>query len=177
MKFIIDIGIIVLFFICYKFYGMYTAIGVTMIAYFLQFAIQTIVQRKVDNFQLALLGFVLILGSATLLFQNELFFKLKPTVVYWLFAIGFYAAKWFGDKKTLLQRLGGQAIILSDADWKILNISWIAFFVCLGFLNLFVAYFFSTDVWVHFKLFGLIGIMLVFILGQVIFIAKRGTKL
>lgn len=175
MKFFIDLALIALFFVAYKMYDIYTAVAVTMVAYFLQFTIQSIYQRKIDNMQLATLGFVLILGSATLLFRNELFFKWKPTVIYIIFAIVFYATEKMGNK-SLIQRLGDQTLILPAAVWKKLNLSWIIFFVLLAAVNLIVAYLFSTDIWVNFKLFGLLGITVIFLVGQGIFIARHMEK-
>lgn len=175
MKFFLDLALIALFFAVYKLYDIYTAVAVTMAAYFLQFSIQSICQRKIDNMQLATLGFVLILGSATLLFRNELFFKWKPTVIYIIFAIVFYATEKMGEK-SLIQRLGDQTIALPTAVWKTLNLSWMIFFVLLAIANLIVAYLFSTDVWVNFKLFGLLGITVVFLVGQGIFISRYMEK-
>jgi intracellular septation protein len=175
MKFFIDLALIALFFVTYKLYDIYTAVGVTMIGYFLQFTIHTFYHRKIDKMQLAMLGFVLVLGSATLLFRNELFFKWKPTVIYIIFAVVFYATEKMGNT-SLIQRLGGNAITMPDAAWKKLNLSWIIFFILLAVVNLIVAYSFSTDVWVNFKLFGLLGVTIAFILGQGIFISKHMEK-
>jgi intracellular septation protein len=175
MKFIVDIALIVLFFASYKFYDIYTAVGITMIAYLLQFVIQSIIQRKIDKVQMGLAGMVLILGSATLLFRNELFFKWKPTVVYWILAAVLYGT-YLVTKKTLLQRLGNNAFPLPEKIWVNLNNAWVIFFALLGGLNLIIAYGFSTDVWVHFKLFGLLGLMLVFLVGQGIYVSKYMVK-
>lgn len=171
MKFIIDLGLIVLFFVAYKLYDIYSAISITMIAYLLQFVIQSIIQRKIDKVQMAIAGAVLVLGSATLLFRNELFFKWKPTIIYWLLAIILYTTYKI-SKKTLLQRLGEQTFPLPEKMWVQLNYAWIIFFTTLGILNLIFTYFFSTEVWVHFKLFGILGLMLVFLIGQGLFISK-----
>jgi intracellular septation protein len=171
MKFVIDLALIALFFICYKFYDIYTAIGITMVAYFLQFVIQSLIQRKIDKVQMAVVGLVLILGSATLLFRNELFFKWKPTVVYWLLAAVLYGA-YALKKKTLLEQLGGHTLPLPKHVWVTLNTAWVIFFVALGFLNLLFAYLFSTEVWVHFKLFGLLGLMVIFLVGQGFYLKK-----
>ena len=175
MKFIIDVALIVLFFVVYKVYDIYIAIAVTMVAYLLQFLVQTIIQRKIDKVQMGLAGLVLILGSSTLLFRNELFFMWKPTLVYWILAIILYGAYRI-SKKTLLQRMAGHAIDLPENVWVQLNYAWVIFFGLLGLLNLAVAYFFSVDVWVHFKLFGLLGLMVVFLVAQGVFISKHMHK-
>lgn len=175
MKVIIDLGLVVLFFVLYKLYDIYFAISITMIAYVGIFIVQTIVQRKIDKVQMGLLGAVLILGSATLLFRNELFFKWKPTVVYWILAIILYVSYKL-TQKSVLQRLGEHSIALPQTVWQNLNHAWVGFFALMGVINLFVAYFFNTDIWVHFKLFGLTGLMLVFLIGQGIYISRHIPK-
>lgn len=176
MKFFVDIALIVLFFICYKLYDIYTAVGVTMIAYFLQFILQSLFQRKIDKVQMAIVGLVLILGSATLLFRNELFFKWKPSIVYWVLAVVLFVAARVSDK-TLLQRMGDHALMLSDTIWRQLNMTWVIFFTLLGILNIVIAYMFSTDVWVHFKLIGVLALMFIFIAAQGLYISKHMNRL
>jgi intracellular septation protein len=175
MKFFVDIALLILFFVCYKLYDIYVAVGVTMIAYFLQFILQSFFQRKIDKVQMTIVGLVLILGSATLLFRNELFFKWKPSVIYWVLAIVLYATLKFTGK-TMLQRLGEHSLMLPSHVWRQLNITWIIFFSLLGVLNIVIAYLFSTDVWVNFKLIGVLGLMATFLIGQGIFISKYLRK-
>ncbi len=112
-------------------------------------------------------GFVLVvvLGGATLVLDNELYFKWKPTILLWLFAAVLLGAQVF-MKKNLLQKLGGQNLTLPDHIWARLNKVWIAFFIFLGAINLFIAYQFTTDTWVYFKLFGATSLLLVFMIIQ-----------
>jgi len=175
MKLLLDFFIIALFFISYKWYGMYVAVIVAMVGYTLQVGIHWIKYRKWDKLQLITLSLILLLGGATLIFHNETFFKWKPTVVYWLFAGGFIINHLMA-KQPIIKRLLGSSVQLPEAIWSKLTISWTLFFIVLGGLNLFVAYYYSTDTWVNFKLFGFLGITLVFIVAQAIFMGKHMTE-
>lgn len=105
-------------------------------------------------------------------FQNEAFIKWKPTLVYWLFAIVFITSHYIGNKP-LIQRLMEKNIALPTTTWIRLSISWTSFFVLLGIANLFVAYQFDTDTWVNFKLFGILGLTLLFIIGQAVYMSQH----
>jgi intracellular septation protein len=114
---------------------------------------------------------VLVLGGATLWLQNPNFIKWKPTAVNWLFALGFLGTQLFTNK-TLLERMMAEHIQLPDAIWFRLNIAWILFFIISGLANLYVAFNFEEATWVNFKLFGLLGMTIVFIVGQSIYLSK-----
>ena len=110
-------------------------------------------------------------GSATLLLHDETFIKWKPTVLYWLFA-SVLSVSALIFRKNLIRTMLGEQIQLPDAAWNKLNLSWAGFFACMGFLNLYVAFNYPTDTWVNFKLFGGMGLMLAFVIGQGLFLAK-----
>jgi len=175
MKLLLDFVIIALFFISYKLYGMYVAVAVAMVGYALQVIIHWLRHRSWDKVQLATLALILLLGGATLLFHNETFFKWKPTVVYWLFAAIFIGNQLLG-KEPLIKRLLGKNIQLPENIWLHLSYSWIIFFIGLGILNLIVAYYYSTDAWVNFKLFGCLGITVVFIVLQALYMGKYSIE-
>jgi intracellular septation protein len=99
----------------------------------------------------------------------------KPTIVNWLFAAAFLGSQWF-MKKSLLQRMMEQAVTLPADIWARLNYAWVAFFVLSGIANLYVAYTFSEDIWVDFKLFGLLGLTVLFIIGQSLFLYRYMNK-
>lgn len=120
---------------------------------------------KVDKMLWISLILVIVFGSMTLIFQNEAFIKWKPTILYWVFAGSLGIAHFVLGKAPLKSMLGEQ-LTLPDALWPKLTLAWVGFFVVMGLLNLFIAFNFSTDTWVNFKLFGGMGLMLVFVLAQ-----------
>jgi intracellular septation protein len=171
MKFFFDIFPIVLFFAAFKLYDIYIATAVAIAATFVQVGWLWLRRRKVDNMLWVSLAVIVVFGGATLLLQNETFIKWKPTVLYWLFGATLAFAA-LVLKKNLIRAMMEQQMILPDEIWAKLQTSWIAFFVLMGALNLFVAYNFSTDAWVNFKLFGGIGLMLVFVVLQALMLAR-----
>ena len=126
---------------------------------------------KVDKMLWISLVLVVVFGGMTLIFQNENFIKWKPTILYWVFAasMGFAALVM---KKNAIQSMLGEQLTLPDTVWRKLNLSWISFFIFMGILNLVVAFNFTTDTWVNFKLFGGMGLLLLFALGQGLLLSK-----
>ena len=126
---------------------------------------------KVDKMLWVSLVLVVVFGGMTLVFQDESFIKWKPTILYWVFAgsMGFAALVM---KKNAIKTMLGEQLTLPESVWTKVNLSWMAFFVIMGFLNLIIAFNFPTDVWVNFKLFGGMGLMLVFVLGQGFLLSK-----
>lgn len=120
---------------------------------------------KVDKMLWFSLVLVVVFGSLTLIFQDENFIKWKPTILYWAFAVSMTVSALVFRKNAIRSMLGEQ-IRLPDAVWGRLNASWVAFFAFMGAANLYIAFNFPTDVWVDFKLFGGMGLMLVFVLAQ-----------
>jgi len=171
MPILFDFFPIVFFFIAYKFFGVYVATAVAMASSLAQVIIQGLRTRRLEKTPIITLLILMILGGATLFFHDERFIKWKPTVIYWVFAIIFTSSHYIG-KKLLIQRLMEDKISLSPAVWKPLNISWIAFFVVIGIINLWVAYYFNTNTWVNFKLFGMLGLILLFTLAQGLYITR-----
>ncbi|MAD46432.1 MAG: septation protein A [Oceanospirillaceae bacterium] len=126
---------------------------------------------KVEKMHLITLALVVLLGSATLISQNAEFLMWKPTIVNWLFAAAFLGTQWFTEK-SLIQRMMEQAMTLPEHVWGRLNYAWVTFFVVSGLANLYVAYTFSEEFWVEFKLFGLLGLTILFIIGQSLFLYR-----
>jgi intracellular septation protein len=128
--------------------------------------------KKVDLMLWVSLGLVTALGSATIYFHSESFIKWKPTVLYWVMG----GALLFGQlvlKKNGIKSLMGAQMDLPDAIWRLVNFSWVAFFTVMGFLNLWVAFNFPTATWVNFKLFGGLGLMMLFVLVQAVYLNKH----
>lgn len=130
--------------------------------------------RELGGTHLAALAVVLVAGGLTLLLKDPLFIKWKPTVFYWALAIAFLGSSLIGSR-TLVERMFGKAFSLDDARlWRQLNTAWVGFFLICGALNLYVAYGFSEEFWVQFKLFGLaLGLPALFLLAQGIYLAPR----
>lgn len=171
MNLLFDFLPIVIFFIIYKFYGIYTATFVAIIISLLQIAIFWFKNRRVEITHLITCAILLTLGTATLLSKNPIFIKWKPTAVFWLLAIAFFVSNYIG-KKPLIRRLLNDKITLPEKVWQVLNLSWIIFFIVVGTINIFIAYNFSTDIWVDFKLFGILGATLIFGIAQSFYVAK-----
>jgi intracellular septation protein len=116
------------------------------------------------------LALVIVLGGATIWFHNPIIIKWKPSIAYWALGISFWVSRLFG--KNLLQEMLGTEFELPPVIWQRLNFAWIAFLALMGLLNLYVAYSFSTSTWASFKVFGATGLMLVFSVGQVIYLSR-----
>jgi intracellular septation protein len=121
--------------------------------------------RKVDRMLWISLAIIVVMGGATLLLRDPTFIKWKPTVLYWAFAGVLLGSEWL-FQRNLIRSMMEQQITLPDVVWSRLNLSWGAFFLLMGALNLYVAYSFSESAWVNFKLFGGLGLMVLFVLAQ-----------
>ena len=126
---------------------------------------------KVDTMLWVSFSIITVLGGATLLLHNDTFIKWKPTVLYWIFSATLLLSQLL-FKKNLLRQLMQEKLSLPVKAWNRVNLSWSLFFAVLGVLNLYIAFNFSTNTWVNFKLFGATGLMFVFILLQVMALAK-----
>lgn len=168
MKLFFDLFPVILFFVVFKVWGIFPATTAAMAASVLQVAWSWLRHRRVDPMLWISFGVIIVLGGATLLFHNETFIKWKPTALYWLFAAILLAGDLVFRKNLLKALLREKLKLPDDRIWRRLNLVWAGFFLCLGGLNLFVAYRFSTGAWVNFKLFGTTGLMFAFIVGQVL---------
>jgi intracellular septation protein len=172
MKFLFDLFPVVLFFVAFKLFDIYVATAVAIAGTFLQIGWLKWRRRKVDTMMWVTLVIIVVFGGATLALHDETFIKWKPTVLYWLFAAVLGAAE-LVFRKNLIRATLGEQVRLPDAVWTRLNWSWAGFFVFMGAANLYVAFNFSTDTWVSFKLFGGMGLMLLFVLLQAAFLARH----
>jgi len=172
MKLLFDFFPIVLFFIVYKCADIYTATAVAMVASVTQVAFYRLKFQHYDKMHLISLAIIVILGSATLFFHNPLFIKWKPTGIYWLPALVFFASSFIGSKP-IIQKMMEANVALCDKIWFRLNSAWSVFFIIMGTLNLYVAYYYDTDAWVNFKLFGGVGFTLLFVLIQAFYLTKH----
>jgi intracellular septation protein len=172
MKLLIDFFPIILFFAAFKVWGIYTATAVAIAATVVQIAYLRLRHGKVEPMQWVSLGVIVVFGGATLLAHSETFIKWKPTVLYWLMG-GALVIGQLLFRKNLIRSLMQAQIELPDAVWRTLNWSWAGFFAAMGLLNLWVAYAFDTDTWVNFKLFGGMGLMVVFVIAQALYLSRH----
>ena len=172
MKFLFDLLPVLLFFVAFKLADIYVATAVAIATTFVQVALLKLRGKRVDAMLWASLTIIGVFGGATLALQDETFIKWKPTVLYWLLgAVLGGAALVF--RRNLIRAMLSEQVQLPDPVWSRLNWSWVGFFVFMGALNLYVAYNYSTDLWVTFKLFGGMGLMLVFVVVQALFLARH----
>ncbi|MBT3723007.1 MAG: septation protein A [Gammaproteobacteria bacterium] len=199
MKQLFDFFPILLFFIIYKFFldlpdelilsinnifpfmnmqpgeskhAIYLATLTAILATIVQVMLTVAMTKRVEKMHIITLVLLLVFGGATLYFKDPLFIKWKPTAINWLFAAVFFGSQFIGNKP-LVQRMMGHALEIDDPQvWKKLNLAWIGFFIFSGVANLVVAFNFSEDIWVDFKLFGLMGFTLIFVIGQSFYLAR-----
>ena len=196
MKLLFDLFPVILFFATFKYYGsdpegaaalvgsllgssvldvkqapILLATVVVIVATMAQIAWVHLRHGKVDKMLWVSLALVTVFGGLTLIFQDETFIKWKPTILYWVFAASMIFAA-LVLKKNPIKAMLGEQLTLPDPVWNKVNLSWTAFFAFMGALNLIVAFNFSTDTWVDFKLFGGMGLMLLFVLGQGLMLSK-----
>ena len=141
--------------------------GISLITHFLK-------KRTINKNQALTFVLFIIFGGTTLLLRDPLFIKWKPTVINLIFALIFLASAFIG-KKPIVERLLGQIISAPRSIWLRLNLHWVAFFIVIAAINLYIAYNFSEEVWVHFKLFGMIGLTFIFIIMQVVILSRYST--
>lgn len=185
VKQFIDFIPLILFFIVYKLDprtvelagqafelgGIFSATAVLIVSSVVVYGILFLMQRKLEKGQWLTLAACLLFGGMTLAFHSETFLKWKAPVVNWLFALGFAGSHFIGDK-VLIQRIMGHAITLPPLIWTRLNLAWVAFFVFSGCANLFVAFTFH-DIWVDFKVFGSLGMTVLFLVAQGVYLARH----
>ena len=199
MKQLYDFFPILLFFVVYKFFldlpddlilsinnlfpfmamqpgeprhAIYLATLIAILATLIQVMLTVIATKRVEKMHIITLILLLVFGGATLYFKDPLFIKWKPTAINWLFAAVFIGSQFIG-KKSLVERMMGHALEINDSSvWNRLNMAWVGFFIFSGIANLVVAFNFSEDIWVDFKMFGLLGLTLIFVIGQSFYLAR-----
>lgn len=172
MQLLFDFLPLIAFFVAYKFADIFVATGVLIAAVLVQTTVQWVRHRKVSSMVLISAALVLVFGGLTLWIHDEAFIKWKVSIVNWLFAAGFLISQFVGERPMIQRMLEGN-VTLDRPLWIRLNMMWAAFFLALGFINLYVMFNFSTDVWAKFKVFGVIGLTLVFALLQGLWLASK----
>jgi intracellular septation protein len=160
LKLVLDIGPLVLFFAANSRFGIYVATGAFMVAVLIALAVSYALTRHIAIMPVVTAVIVLIFGGLTLVLHNDLFIKLKPTIIYVLFG-GTLLAGLMLDKP-FLSILFDQVFHLTDEGWRKLTWRWVIFFFALAVLNEIIWRNFSTDTWVSFKLFGVVPLTFLF---------------
>ncbi len=159
--------------------AIYLATLAAIVVTLIQVVLAAIIVKKVEKMPLITLVLLLVFGGATLALKDPAFIQWKPTAINWLFALVFLGSHVIG-KKPLIQRMMGHAITIDEQRvWVQLNLAWVGFFVVSGIANMIVApeidpfgLQFSEDTWVDFKLFGLMGMTIAFVVAQAFFLAR-----
>jgi len=161
---------LILFLGAYLYKGIYFAIGALMVAMPIGFVIKYVRNKKVDKMYMWSTIFLLVFGSAALYFRNADFIYWKPTAFYWAVAVAFLLSLWIGEKPLVRRflELGGELPTekIEAGDWRRLNLVWVVFFAAMGAANIYVAYNYSEQFWVNFKVFGLLALTFVFMVAQ-----------
>ena len=155
------------------------ATSIAIIASFIQVGSYWFKNRRFEKMHLISLGLISVLGGITIIFGNPAFIQWKPTLLNWVFALVFLGSHYLGEKNLVQRMMGGQ-ISLPKPVWAKLNMSWVAFFIVSGAANLYVAFFYGLDmdektrmdIWVNFKLFGLMGLTFLFVIAQAFYMAR-----
>ncbi|GAC1526782.1 MAG: septation protein A [Ramlibacter sp.] len=171
MKLLLDFLPIAVFFAAFKLFGIWVATGVAIAATVAQIAWLRWSTGKVEPMQWLSLGVIVLFGGATLLSHNDSFIKWKPTVLYWLMGSALAIGQ-LVFRRSLLKSLMGAQLSLPESAWRALTWSWTAFFAAMGVVNLWVAFHYDLDTWVNFKLFGGMGLMLLFVMGQAVYLSR-----
>jgi len=177
MKFLFDFFPIALFFITFKFYdnpeeGVYAATTVAIIATVLQVFLFWLKNKRVEKMHIITLVLITVLGGATLILKDPVFIKWKPTAVNWMFAIAFFGSQFIGENP-FVKRMMSHAVALPESVWFKLNLAWVIFFTAMGFANLYVAFNYDLSTWVDFKTYGMLGLTVLFVVLQAVFLAKH----
>ena len=172
MKFLFDVLPFILFFVAYRFWGIYAATAVAMAASAIQILVARLSGRKIEKMQWISLGLIGVFGGLTLLLRDNIFVMWKSTIVNWLMGGALLVAMQFMQKNPLKSLMGSQ-IQMPDRIWRGMTWSWIGFFFVMGLVNIIVAYNFTEEGWVNFKTFGGPVIIVAFVVIQMLFISRH----
>ena len=202
MKFLFDFFPVALFFMVYKFFGelppawiaaanqlplmalnqnepkdaILMATLVIILATIVQNALYFALHRRFEKMHLITLAILIVFGTLTLFLKDPIFIKWKVSIINWGFALAFIVSQYVGIRKTLTERMMSNAIQVPTAIWQKANWQWAGFFIFIGVINLLVAYNFSEEVWVDFKLFGVLGLTFAFIIAQVFYLQRYAVE-
>lgn len=182
MKMLFDLFPLIVFFGAFKFYDIFIATAAAIVATFIQVGIFWIKNRRFETMHLMTLVIISVFGGLTIFLQDDVFIKWKPSIVNWLFSAIIFGMLVFA-KKSALEFVMGKQISLPGPVWTKLNIAWALFFLALGALNLYIAFYYNidaseetrTEFWVNFKVFWMFGLTIIFAIAQMVFLSKHIT--
>ncbi|MGB1973467.1 MAG: septation protein A [Vibrio toranzoniae] len=174
MKQILDFIPLIIFFALYKMYDIYTATGALIVASAVQIVLTYLIYKKVEKMQIITFLMVAVFGGMTIFLHDDNFIKWKVTIVYALFAIGLTVSHLMG--KSAIKGMLGKEITLPEPVWGKINWAWALFFTLCAILNVYVAFNLPLDIWVNFKVFGLLIATLLFTLLTGVYIYKHLPK-
>ena len=180
MKFLFDIFPLLLFFAAYKMYDIFVATAVAIAASAVQLSWFWIRHKRFETMHVVTLAALIVFGGMTLLLRDPVFIKWKTTIVNWIFAVIVLYSQ-FATKRTVLEALMGSKLDLPTKSWRSMNLSWGLFFTLVGALNIYIAFYYGLhleearreEIWVNFKVFGVMGLTLAFVVIQVFIIARH----
>jgi intracellular septation protein len=183
MKLFFDLFPLLLFFAAYKFYDIYVATAVAIVASVVQLAVHYARKRNFEATQVVTAIVIVVFGGLTIFLRDNTFIMWKPTIVNWVFAAIVLGSQFVGQQ-TVIQRLMGAQVELPAPVWRRLNLSWGVFFLIAGALNLYVAFYFAPEldaatreqIWVNFKVWGLLGLTFVFVIAQAFYMARYASR-
>ena len=175
MQLLLDYIPIIAFVLAYFYKDIFFATQVIMVVMPVVLILQWLVTKKLSKVYAASTALVLVAGGLTLYLEDQDFMYWKPTVLNWVFALVFLGSQWIG-KKTIVERMLGQAATLKTNQWVRLNQIWVAFFLFVGAINLYVFKTYSEPTWVKFKLFGMLGLTVVFVIIQSVWLTMAAQK-
>ncbi len=177
MQALLELLPLVAFIAAYKLGGIYAATGALMAAMAVLLLVDWLRTRRIPPLHGISAGLVFAFGTLTLLLHDQRFIQWKPTVFFWAVGVAFLASQWIGAKP-LAQRLMASAVgdsigRIERSDWSKLNLAWVAFYLLMGAANLAVVFNYSQDTWVNFKVYGITGVTLVFVVAQTLWLSRR----
>lgn len=173
MNQLLDFAPVLLFVVVFYLSDIFYATAALMIGVTAQVLIYMAVKKPLSRELKITFWASLLFGGLTLAFRNETFIQWKPTIVNWLLAAGLVGSHFIGRKNALKRMLGGQ-LTLHDAIWTRLNFGWAVGFFFAGALNLVVAYNFSMEIWVSYKLIGGFALTFLYIMATIGYLAAKG---
>jgi intracellular septation protein len=174
MKFLFDLFPVALFFVAIQIWDIFVATAVAIAASFAQVGWLALRKKRIEPMLWASLAIIVIFGGLTLYLRDKTFILWKPTVLYWLFGSVLAGSAFLG--RNLIRALLSEQMKLPDPVWRRLNWSWVGFFAFMGAANLYVAFSYSEKIWATFKLFGGMGLMLLFVVAQALVLARYAEQ-